>query len=72
MRSDSVSPRNSRKSSPKSHRKSREASPSNKDNNIIIKSPKKMKSSLKTPSRSLSIDNPTCVECYLQGKTDKG
>lgn len=68
-RSDSVSPRNSRRSSPKTHRKSRESSPNNKD----TKSPKKMKSSLKTtPSRSLSIDNPTCVECYLQAKTDKG
>lgn len=34
-----------------------------------VKSPKR-KSSLKKTSRSLSIDAPTCVECYLSGKTD--
>lgn len=35
-----------------------------------VKSPKR-KSSLKKTSRSLSIDAPTCVECYLSGKSDK-
>lgn len=34
-----------------------------------VKSPKR-KSSLKKTSRSLSIDAPTCVECYLSGKSD--
>nr|XP_015835960.1 PREDICTED: protein still life, isoform SIF type 1 isoform X3 [Tribolium castaneum] len=64
-RRPSPSPKNSRKSSPRTHRRSRDSSP--KDG----KSPKKIKSSLKSP-RSLSIENPTCVECYLSGKSDKG
>ncbi|XP_044267187.1 protein still life, isoform SIF type 1 isoform X2 [Tribolium madens] len=64
-RRPSPSPKNSRKSSPRTHRRSRDTSP--KDG----KSPKKIKSSLKSP-RSLSIENPTCVECYLSGKSDKG
>jgi T-lymphoma invasion and metastasis-inducing protein 1 len=69
-RSDSVSPKNSRKSSPRTHRRSRDNSPKPTENNA--KSPKKIKSSLKQSSRSLSIENPTCVECYLSGKIDKG
>lgn len=59
-RSGSTSPRASVKSteSPKGERRPR--------------SPKKIKSSLKQPSRSLSIENPTCVECYLSAKGEKG
>lgn len=71
------SPNNSRKSSPSSRKsspspkapKKLEAS-SSKENESDSKSPKKIKSSLKQPSKSLSIENPTCVECYLSGKTD--
>lgn len=73
-RSDSLSPRSSKKSggggggdSPRNQRKIDEIK---KDTDT--KSPKKIKSSLKQPSRSLSIENPTCVECYLSGKQDKG
>lgn len=64
-RTDSTSPKNSRRSSP--YRKS--SKDGSMDNG---KSPKKIKSSLKQPSRSLSIENPTCIECYLSGKTEKG
>ncbi|KAJ8918408.1 hypothetical protein NQ315_008105 [Exocentrus adspersus] len=68
-RSESLSPKSSRRSSPKPLRKSRDSSPKPVEN--PRKSPKKIKSSLKQPSRSLSIEAPTCVECYLSGKTDK-
>lgn len=68
-RSDSLSPKTSRRSSPKTPRKSRDNGPKPVENSG--KSPKKIKSSLKQPSRSLSIETPTCVECYLSGKTDK-
>ncbi|CAH1980027.1 unnamed protein product [Acanthoscelides obtectus] len=47
-----------KKTSPKAGRKSREGSP------------KKIKSSLKQPSRSLSIETPTCVECYLVARVE--
>lgn len=69
-RSDSSSPKTSRRSSPKTPRKSRDISPKPVENSG--KSPKKIKSSLKQTSRSLSIETPTCVECYLSGKIDKG
>lgn len=68
-RSDSLSPKTSRRSSPKTPRKSLDNSPKLLEN--AGKSPKKIKSSLKQSSRSLSIETPTCVECYLSGKTDK-
>lgn len=65
----------SRKSSPKSLRKteklSKSESTTSSQSNEEVKSPKKIKSSLKQPSKSLSIENPTCVECYLSGKNDK-
>lgn len=69
------SPNRSRKSSPStgvSPRTSRSNSRSSSKDENGPKSPKKIKSSLKQPSRSLSIENPTCVECYLSSKTDKG
>lgn len=72
-RSNSNSPSKSRQTStisPKSHRRSRDSSPKTMTANDG--SAKKIKSSLKHTSRSLSIENPTCVECYLSGKTDKG
>ncbi|CAH1168966.1 unnamed protein product [Phyllotreta striolata] len=61
-RSDSVSPKGSKKGSPRTPRKSRESSP---------KVERKIKSSLKNPTKSLSIETPTCVECYLSGKSEK-
>ncbi|CAG9832842.1 unnamed protein product [Diabrotica balteata] len=67
-RSDSISPKNSRKSSPKTPRRSRDSSPKAENG---YKSPKKIKSSLKQPTKSLSIETPTCVECYLSGKAEK-
>lgn len=78
-RSDSLSPRSSRKSDSRSSsprnqqpQHQRKIDDSNKETLNETKSPKKIKSSLKQPSRSLSIENPTCVECYLSGKQDKG
>lgn len=72
-RSESISPKPSKRNShsPKSLKK-------NEDGKILKnscngnRSPKKFKSNLKQPSRSLSIENPTCVECYLSGKQEKG
>lgn len=58
-RSDSLSPRSSRRGESPKGRKDESG-----------RSPRKIKSSLKQPSRSLSIENPTCVECYLSGKQD--
>lgn len=69
------SPNRSRKTSPNtraSPRTSRSNSRSSIKDENGPKSPKKIKSSLKQPSRSLSIENPTCVECYLSAKSDKG
>lgn len=69
------SPNRSRKTSPSkgvSPRTSRSNSRSSSKDDNGPKSPKKIKSSLKQPSRSLSIENPTCVECYLSAKSDKG
>lgn len=80
-----ASPATSKRSSPKMIRKSRDNSPKTVENgkkkalrdtspNVqgenCVKSPKR-KSSLKKTSRSLSIDAPTCVECYLSGKGDQ-
>lgn len=62
------SPNSSRKNSPNSKRTSPKSTSPKRDHGS--RSPKKMKSSLKQSSRSLSIENPTCVECYLSGKGD--
>lgn len=72
-RSRKTSP-SSKKTSPKSTspRAQRKSENSPRRNEHSSRSPKKIKSSLKQPSRSLSIENPTCVECYLSGKSDKG
>ncbi|XP_017767836.1 PREDICTED: protein still life, isoforms C/SIF type 2-like isoform X2 [Nicrophorus vespilloides] len=82
-RKESATPCHSRKSSPNHSRKSspsqsRKSSPS-KIKRADSGSPKTarkaaepIRSSLKKPSRSLSIENPTCVECYLSSKTEKG
>ncbi|KAF5297733.1 hypothetical protein FQR65_LT09906 [Abscondita terminalis] len=68
-----TSPNQSRKSSPNSSTRKSSPKITKKEENAtnVEKSPKKIKSSLKQPSKSLSIENPTCVECYLSGKTDK-
>lgn len=78
-RSESLSPRSSRKSdagsscnSPRNQQRKTDDIVVSKETINDTKSPKKIKSSLKQPSRSLSIENPTCVECYLSGKQDKG
>lgn len=73
-RSDSTSPKQPRKTdhSPKTPRKTDDTKSPKKNGCSGNRSPKKIKSSLKQPSRSLSIDNPTCVECYLSGKQEKG
>ncbi|XP_025834842.1 protein still life, isoforms C/SIF type 2-like isoform X4 [Agrilus planipennis] len=75
------SPNHSRKTSPHSRRSSLSPVKTCTDNSKIseerakvendLKEKKPLKSSLKQPSKSLSIENPTCVECYLSGKTDK-
>lgn len=78
-----TSPSQSRKTSPNKVRRADHSPKAGKrsDSPKIVRSPKKtegrsaastIKSSLKKPSRSLSIENPTCVECYLHAKTDKG
>lgn len=75
-RSSPKTSRKSRDNSPKpdnepiivKKRSSRDTSPNIQGENGL-KSPKR-KSSLKKTSRSLSIDAPTCVECYLSAKSD--
>ncbi|KAK9695657.1 RhoGEF domain [Popillia japonica] len=74
-RNNSLSPKLARKSSSEMNgtpRVVRVDSGGGNKSETEAKSPKKIKSSLKQPSRSLSIENPTCVECYLSGKSDKG
>lgn len=78
-RSSPKTPRKSRDNSPKPtendakavrKKSSLDVSPNTQSGENCIKSPKR-KSSLKKTSRSLSIDAPTCVECYLSGKSEK-
>lgn len=42
------------------------------DSENVVQIIEKRKSITKQSSKSLSIENPTCVECYLLGKTEKG
>lgn len=71
-RNNSISPKMARRQSSESNGGPRIVRVDSNRSETDAKSPKKIKSSLKQPSRSLSIENPTCVECYLSGKTDKG
>ncbi|XP_044751414.1 uncharacterized protein LOC123311467 isoform X5 [Coccinella septempunctata] len=54
--------------SPKFSRRSKDGGLNHWD--IQKKSPRKLKSSLKNSAKILTSESPTCIECYLSGKSE--